>query len=202
MSMTWDEVMYDEAMSDLYEENKKQAIQEFTVERLQSYYREYPGIAIPAFKALKKAQQLTASYPTASFIFSTISIEVGIKATLLKPVVYGLIHSESLASIITDMVIRRTSIDRFQKLLFKILSEYGGIDLNSLKRANSSKLLWTEMKDVQKRRNRVIHRAENIDINESKKALCIAEYILENIFPKLVTHLELNISKDGSIALQ
>lgn len=202
MSMTWDEVMYDEAMSDLYEENKKQAIQEFTVERLQSYYREYPGIAIPAFKALEKAQQLTASYPTASFIFSAISIEVGIKATLLKPVVYGLIHSESLASIITDMVIRRTSIDRFQKLLFKILSEYGGIDLNSLKRTNSSKLLWIEMKDVQKRRNRVIHRAENIDINESKKALCIAEYILEYIFPKLVTHLELNISKDGSIALQ
>lgn len=202
MSMTWDEVMYDEAMSDLYEENKKQAIQEFTVERLQSYYREYPGIAIPAFNALEKAQQLAASYPTASFIFSTISIEVGIKATLLKPVVYGLIHSESLASIITDMIIRRTSIDRFQKLLFKVLSEYGGIDLNSLKRTNSSKLLWTEMKDVQKRRNRVIHRAENIDINESKKALCIAKYILENIFPKLVTHLELNISKDGSIALQ
>lgn len=95
MSMTWDEVMYDEAMSDLYEENKKRAIQEFTVERLQSYYLEYPGIAIPAFKALEKAQQLIASYPTASFIFSAISIEVGIKATLLKPVVYGLIHSES-----------------------------------------------------------------------------------------------------------
>ena len=202
MSMTWEEVMYDEAMSDLYEENKKQAIQEFTVERLQSYYLEYPGIAMPALKALEKAQQLTASYPTASFIFSTISIEVGIKATLLKPVVYGLIHSESLASIITDMVIRQTSIDKFQKLLFKILSEYGEIDLNSLKRANSSKLLWTEMKDVQKRRNSVIHRAENIDINESKEALCIAEYILENIFPQLVTHLELNISEDGSIALQ
>lgn len=202
MSMTWEEAMYDEAMSDLYEENKKQAIQEFTVERLQSYYLEYPGIAMPALKALEKAQQLTASYPTASFIFSTISIEVGIKTTLLKPVVYGLIHSESLASIITDMVIRQTSIDKFQKLLFKILSEYGGIDLNSLKRASSSKLLWTEMKDVQKRRNSVIHRAENIDIDESKKALCIAEYILEYIFPKLVTHLELNISKDGSIALQ
>jgi len=201
MSMAWDEVMYDEAMSELYEENKKQAIQEFTVERLQSYYREYPSIAIPALKSLEKAQQLIIRYPTASFIFSAISIEVGIKATLLKPVVYGLVNSESLASIITDMVISRTSIDRFQKLLFKILSEYGGINLNSLKRTNSPKLLWTEMKDVQKRRNKVMHRAENIDINESKKALNIAKYILKNIFPKLVTHLELNIYKDGSIAL-
>ena len=201
MSMAWDEVMYDEAMSELYEENKKQAIQEFTVERLQSYYREYPSIAIPALKSLEKAQQLIIRYPTASFIFSAISIEVGIKATLLKPVVYGLVNSESLASIITDMVISRTSIDRFQKLLFKILSEYGGINLNSLKRTNSPKLLWTEMKDVQKRRNKVMHRTENIDINESKKALNIAKYILKNIFPKLVTHLELNIYKDGSIAL-
>ena len=200
--MTWEEAAYDEAMSALYEEHKEQAIQEFTVERLQSYYLHYPDIAKPAFQALSEAHQLISRHPTASFIFSAISIEVGIKVTLLKPVVYGLVHSESLASIITDMVIRQTSIDRFQKLLFKILSEYGGIDLNALKRAKSSKLLWTEMKNVQKRRNQVIHRAENVDTNESKQALSIATYILENIFPNLVEHLELKIQKDGSLILQ
>lgn len=46
------------------------------------------------------------------------------------------------------MVFRQTSIDRFQKLLFKILSEYGGVDLDNLKRAKLSKLLWTEIKNV------------------------------------------------------
>lgn len=53
-----------------------------------------------------------------------------------------------------------------------------------------------------KRRNQLIHRAENVDINESKQALSIATYILENIFPNLVEHLELNIRKDGSVNLQ
>ena len=95
MSMTWEEAAYDEAMSALYEEQKEQAIEEFTVERLQSYYLQYPDIAKPAFKALTAARQLISHHPTASFIFSTISIEVGIKVTLLKPVVYCLVHSES-----------------------------------------------------------------------------------------------------------
>ena len=199
MSMTWEEAAYDEAMSALYEEHKEQAIEEFTVERLQSYYIQYPDIAKPSFQALTEARQLIWHHPTASFIFSTISIEVGIKVTLLKPVVYGLVHSESLASIITDMVIRQTSIDRFQKLLFKILSEYGGIDLSTLKRPKSSKLLWEEMKNVQKRRNQVIHRAENVDIKESEQALGVAAYVLENLFPNLVQYLELHTHKDGSV---
>ena len=198
--MTWEEAAYDEAMSALYEEHKEQAIQEFTVERLQSYYIHYPDIAKPAFHALSEARQLISRHPTASFIFSAISIEVGIKVTLLKPVVYGLVHSESLASIITDMVIRQTSIDRFQKLLFKILSEYGGIDLDILKRPRSPKLLWDEMKNVQKRRNQVIHRAERVNINESKQALSVAAYVLENIFPNLVEYIDLHIHKDGSVS--
>jgi len=198
--MTWEEVAYDEAMSALYEEHKEQAIQEFTVERLQSYYIHYPDIAKPAFHALSEARQLISRHPTASFIFSAISIEVGIKVTLLKPVVYGLVHSESLASIITDMVIRQTSIDRFQKLLFKILSEYGGIDLDILKRPRSPKLLWDEMKNVQKRRNQVVHRAESVNINESKQALNVAAYVLENIFPNLVEYIKLHIHKDGSVS--
>ena len=198
--MTWEEAAYDEAMSALYEEHKEQAIQEFTVERLQSYYIHYPDIAKPAFHALSEARQLISRHPTASFIFSAISIEVGIKVTLLKPVVYGLVHSESLASIITDMVIRQTSIDRFQKLLFKILSEYGGIDLDILKRPRSPKLLWDEMKNVQKRRNQVVHRAESVNINESKQALSVAAYVLENIFPNLVEYIKLHIHKDGSVS--
>lgn len=53
--MTWEEAAYDEAMSALYEEHKEQAIQEFTIERLQSYYIHYPDIAKPALKALTKA---------------------------------------------------------------------------------------------------------------------------------------------------
>ena len=198
--MTWEEAAYDEAMSALYEEHKEQAIQEFTVERLQSYYIHYPDIAKPAFHALSEARQLISRHPTASFIFSAISIEVGIKVTLLTPVVYGLVHSESLASIITDMVIRQTSIDRFQKLLFKILSEYGGIDLDILKRPRSPKLLWDEMKNVQKRRNQVVHRAESVNINESKQALSVAAYVLENIFPNLIEYIKLHIHKDGSVS--
>ena len=97
------------------------------------------------------------------------------------------------------MVIKQTSIDRFQKLLFKILSEYGGIDLSTLKRPKSSKLQWEEMNYVQKRRNQVIHRTESVKINESDQVLGVATYVLENLFPNLVEYLELHTHKDGSV---
>jgi len=66
--------------------------------------------------------------------------------------------------------------------------------------SRSTKLLWDEMKNVQKRRNQVVHRAESVNINESKQALSVAAYVLENIFPNLAEYIKLRIHKDGSVS--
>jgi len=90
MSMTPEEAAYEDFIAQLYEEHKKEAIEEFTVERLQSYYLKNKLLAKPALQALKEARNLIELNVTAGFIFGAISMEVGLKAALLKPIVYAL----------------------------------------------------------------------------------------------------------------
>lgn len=65
MSTTPDEAAYDEYMSQLYEEHKKEAIEEFTEERLQSYYLNHKLLAKPAVHALSEARNLIGINETA-----------------------------------------------------------------------------------------------------------------------------------------
>lgn len=58
MSMSYDEAAYEQYMDDLYEEHRKEAIEEFTADRLSSYYSENKLLAKPAFEALSEARKL------------------------------------------------------------------------------------------------------------------------------------------------
>ena len=87
--MTPDEARYEEYMDQLYEEHKEQAIEEFIDERLQSYYGEHRLLAEPAFGAFTEAKKLIHTSATAAFLFSAISVEVGLRETLVKPFVFA-----------------------------------------------------------------------------------------------------------------
>lgn len=189
MSMTYEDYIYDEAMSDLYEEHKKEAIEEFTGERLSSYYGQNKLLAKPAFDFLAEAKKQNKLNPTVCLLFAVIAMEVGLKATLLKPIVYGLVHDESAASLITDLTISHTGMDRYRTLLLHVLKEHGGVDLNTFKRAESGKTLWEELKEVQKIRNSIMHRADKASQEKADLALEVASEILENIFPNVVAQM-------------
>ena len=53
MSMIEDEYRYDEWMSELYAEHREEALQEFTAERLQSYYLIDPDVAKAPMESLQ-----------------------------------------------------------------------------------------------------------------------------------------------------
>ena len=120
MSITPEEAAYDDYMAELYEEHKKEAIEEFTGERLQSYYLDHKLLAKPAFDALTEARNLLSTNATAGLIFSAIAMEVGLKDTLLKPIVFGLVHAVSVATLITDLAVSPTGMDRYRELLIQI----------------------------------------------------------------------------------
>src|SRR4051794_27118334 len=83
---------------DQYEaELADKAIAEFTADRLRSYYVDHPELAAPAFAALEKARAFLPSDPEAALIFADSAIEIALKSVLLKPVVYGLVHTEAVA---------------------------------------------------------------------------------------------------------
>jgi hypothetical protein len=193
MSMSWEEAKYEEAMEDLYAEHREQAIEEFKDERLQSYYKDHPNVAEAPLRSLTLARQLISQSPTAAFIFAAIAVEVGLKEALLKPVVHGLVNSESIAELIAEMVVGSTKFKQFRDLLFHVLSEYGGIDLAQYRRPGALKPLWEEIQEVQKQRNRIMHRADNVEDEESQKGLSVASAVLEELFPSLIDKLGLHL---------
>jgi hypothetical protein len=193
MSMTEDEYAYDEYMSQLYEEHKAEAIEEFTGERLQSYYSDNRLLAEPASCMLNEAQALIDVNPTAGFIFAAIAMEVGLKETLLKPIVFGLVHVASSASLVTNLVMSHQSMDRYKDLLLQILRDHGGVDLLSYRRSSSPKSIWEEIKNVQTKRNYILHTAQKASREETDIALGVASSIMSELFPAVITRMGLHL---------
>jgi len=165
-------------------------IEQFTSERLQSFYRTNRAIAERALYALEEARALKTLHPSAALVFAAIAIEVGLKTTLLKPILHGLVNIDSAAVLITSLIPDQHN-DDFKKALLGILSEVGGVDLLTYKRPGRKQTLWEEIGDARKRRNEVIHRAEQVPLPEAEHAIEIASAVLEELFPKVISALGL-----------
>jgi hypothetical protein len=92
------DAMYEEISRELYPDHRAQAIAEFTSGRLQSYYASQSWVMRPAVDAIQEGRRLQANHhSSAAVVFFVTAIELLLKATLLRPVVHGLVHSEGLA---------------------------------------------------------------------------------------------------------
>lgn len=199
MSMTPDEARYEEYMDQLYEEHKEQAIEEFIGERLQSYYGEHRLLAEPAFGAFTEAKKLIRTSATAAFLFSAIAVEVGLRETLVKPIVFGLVHTLSVASLITGMVLSRPDQKKYRNLLLHLLREHGGVDLNSYKRPGSHRSIWEEIIDVKKKRDLIVHQAQIATSDEAILALSVATTVLEILFPTVLKRMGFHLHEGFKI---
>ena len=214
MSEPWDydqESAEEEYRDQLYEElgpvwaemngfvPPEDAIRDFTAERLQSYYVAHPNLAVPSYDSLAYAQSLLRSHPKAALVFAVTATELAIKTVLLKPIVFGLVHTEALAAFITDLTTQHTGMDRFQTILTEILARFGGVDLKVFKRADSTKTLWYEIGEVQTARNAVAHRGESVDDAKAELAIAVAETLLKNIFPQVLAKLELHLHEPMTV---
>jgi len=197
--MSYDEhdAAYDSYMEELYKEHRKEALEEFTSERLQSFYVKNPDLAKPALQALADARKLLPVHPGAALVLAAVAMELGIKTVLLKPVVYGLVHEESAASLITDLAISRTGFERFRDLLVQVLANHGGVDLGTAKRPGSDKLLWEEISEVQKKRNALLHRGELPSDYDAERSIVVASTVLDGLIPSVLHRLYMHLH-DGT----
>ncbi len=199
MSMELWEYQQDEAISEYYEELyltefKERAIDEFTEERLRSYYVEHPKLLTNALTALKEAKKVESTSPTSSVLLAAISIELGFKIGILKPIVFGFVHSEAAAEAISNMTIKQTGIDRFKKLLITLLNDISSIDISKFTRNGVTKPLWDERNEIQKLRNDLSHKGKLCSIAESNFAIAVAESMLSELLPKILDSINLNIT--------
>ncbi|MGB7283928.1 MAG: hypothetical protein WBE13_16800 [Candidatus Acidiferrum sp.] len=171
---------------DLYGE----IIDQFTSERLQSFYLSHPNVAEGALAALAEARALKALHPSAALVFAAIAIEVGLKTTLLKPILHGMVSIDSAAALVAALVPDQQN-DSFKKVLFGILKEVGGVDLPAFKRPGCDQTLWEEIANVRTKRNDVIHKAGPVSTVDAERSIEIASTVLEVLFPQVIAALEL-----------
>lgn len=200
--MSYDE--NDAAMDAFYDEMRAAfypgIIEDFKTEQLQSYFLSNPEAAKSAHLALEESLRLQeAGFFSAAFIFSVIATEVAVKTVLLKPIVHGLVHDLSTSSLIADIVLDRKSFFDIKNLLFKSLSNIGDIDLESFRRPESRQILWEEITDLQKMRNRLVHGAQMLSSTDAEKAIAVARTVLDDIFPTVIRAINLHIHEHGRI---
>ncbi len=198
MSYSAEEEAYEQYLSELFDRDyRDEAIDGFTTTTLQSYYLANPLVGQEAKGLLAEAQALVGTHPRSALVMAYAAIEVAMKLALVRPVVHGLVHSESLADFVTEAVMGATHKDRFKKLLFRIATEYAGIDMDAFSRPGQKRTLWNEIQDIEPKRNGVIHRGGTVDPNVTAQAIEIATTLLRELFPRLLNGLGLHLHGDS-----
>jgi hypothetical protein len=191
---------YDQISHELYPDHRDQAISEFTQERLKSFYIKSPLVMRMAVASLQQGKSLLSdNYFAPSLVSFMSAIELLLKATLLRPVVYGLVHHESLAEIIVKHALGQSGFDRYEDLLSDLFLSLANMDIKNVKRENSNKTLLAECKCLQKIRNDIIHKGETCQQDDAELALSVSVAVFEKIVMPMLYSLGLTVIERGEI---
>jgi len=183
---------YDRISEELFPEHKEIAIQEFIEERMQSYYLKNPNIIAPAIECSNHASELMEISPQCALVMYTTAIELYLKSVLLKPVLFGMVHNESIAGLIVDSSVGQSGFSRYNKLLTALCIHAAHIDLESINGTNNISIL-KEAEQIQKIRNKVIHQGYKATAQEMGQAKNIAYLMLTEVVEPVLNNLELVI---------
>jgi hypothetical protein len=196
---------YDDAMDDFYDrmseelfpEHKEIAIEQFIEERMQSYYLKHPHIIKAPMDCSNHANELMHISPRCALVMYTTAIELYLKSVLLKPVLYGMVHNESVATLIMEASTGQSGFNRYNKLLNALCLHAANIDLSSITGMQSKPIL-KEAEEIQNIRNKVIHQGYAATDDEMDMAKNIAYLMLTEVVEPVLNNLELVISSDAS----
>ncbi len=192
--------MYESLSEEMYPQHREQAVVEFTSERLRSFYSSNPWVMRPAVEAIQEGQRLLKNgHQAAALVFFVTAIEVLLKATLLKPVVHGLVHNEGLANAIVEQALGQAGFARYTGLLAKLFTELLDIDITAIKIAGSSEKLLAECASLQKERNAIVHQGAGIATGRAERGLRVASAVFELIVHPMLAQLELHAVENGEI---
>jgi hypothetical protein len=192
--------MYARIGEELYPEHREQAVSEFTADRLRSFYLANPMVMRPAVETLQEVKRLKANdHSAAVVVFCATAIELFLKATVLQPIVYGLVHSPSLAEVIVKHAVGQTGFDRYRDLLSRMFQELANLDLTKVARGGAKVALIDESRRVQELRNNIIHKGLSCGHDAADDAIDVAVAVYNEIVVPLLGSLDLTVVDKGRI---
>lgn len=204
MSYDWNDAAADDYYSDVaaeeaYEEMRKQVVEEFKGDLLSAYYLAHPTMPHRPLALLNEAKRLRGISDAASLALACSCIELTIKELILRPVVHGVIHQESVADLVADLTLGHAATERFRGLLFGIIGEFAGLDLKTYARPGARVTLWEEVRNVQNSRNRTLHRGETASPEDAIQAVAVAEHLLCCLFHQAIGRFGFVVDAAGTI---
>lgn len=196
---TPEEIARDEWYSELVDRISGEAIEQFTFERMRSYYATNRTIAVRVVSVYREADSLLSHSASAAAVLFVTAIELGLKVTLLKPVIYGLVHNESVADLVSDLAVKHNGLDRFKPLLSRLLAQYAEIDFNAFTIEGHKRTLWEEFTELQEARNGLVHRGRPVTAEQAVLAKEVATMIIGNFLASTLSGLGLKLIKGGGI---
>jgi hypothetical protein len=127
-------------------------------------------------------------------VFAGAATEVGFEDILLKPIVYGFVHSDTFAPMIADIIEGARAVYKFKALIVHIVSEFSGINLYTFKVGGSTDSLWKDIDAVRVRRNNVLHKGNlAVTKEEAEHTILVAATLIEMIYPAVMKSLGLHL---------
>jgi hypothetical protein len=198
--MSFDEM--DWAQDEYEMEIASRAIEDFQTERLQSFYKGHKDLALKAIHMAKEAKLVLEKSPSAAMVLATASIEVGFKAIILRPIISGLVHEESLASLVTEVFVKSAKQDGVLKIVHQVLKKYASIDLQEITLPQHKKLYWRELGDAQELRNGILHRGEMCSRDDAERVIELADYLWNVIFLEIIKSIGLHTHDQQTVCDQ
>jgi hypothetical protein len=87
--------------------------------------------------------------------------------------VYGLVHNDSIAPVVADIIENARAVYKFRALLIAIVSQFSGIDLTANVQELDNKSFWSLVNDVREQRNAILHRDQLLKVSkeDAEKAI-------------------------------
>jgi len=189
-------VMEQYYQSEAYAEDLERGIDEFIAERQKSYYVDNPAVAESAFNLLAEARALfDLGHYGVSQVMAGAASELAFGDVLLKPMVYGLVHNDSIAPVVADIIENARAVYKFRALLIAIVSQFSGIDLTANVPELGNKSFWSLVNDVREQRNAILHRDQLLKVSkeDAEKAMAGAAQLLENVLPVILKTIGLHL---------
>lgn len=162
------------------------AIEEHAFDRLRSYYVEHPDLAKSAFQIFNEGCDVINASASAAVILLMTSFEVALKAAILKPIIYGIVHNESLSDMVSDVVMRGNGVSGHKSMLSAITQQFGDIDLENVQLGESATPFWKLFEQTMKVRNMVVHQGKLANRIDAENAVELSMWVLSDVFPAIL----------------
>lgn len=199
MSMSYDDVAYDEYMAEIgREEEARRAIRQVSVETVSDYLASFGDALEARIRGLitEATELLDRAHPGPSLVVSFTAIELLLRHFVLKPLVTGAFLSDYWADLLVDRVVSGCSA-RDRELLPLVAAEWE-IDLQRISLSDGSSAWAFLTSEMGIKRNHFVHKGHAVSQEVAVKGIKAAEALFSGLLHPIAKKFELSWPESGA----